>query len=213
MALKHIKQHKKTKYIFLSSGVVYGGNYQTPVDENTNISTNTGNLEAMDWYVIAKQNAEKKHRRLSDFPIVDIRVFNYFSHTQDVNARLLMSDIVRAITNRTVFKTSSDNIVKDFITPPDFYNLIQLIIDFKSINTVLDCYTKSPISKCDLLDELESEFGLEYEIEDNVDVVNATRFKLNYYSLNKMCNGIGYRPIKTSMEGVVQEIRLLIKDD
>ena len=35
MALEYLKQNKKTKYIFLSSGAVYGGNYQEPVDKDT----------------------------------------------------------------------------------------------------------------------------------------------------------------------------------
>jgi hypothetical protein len=46
-------------------------------------------------------------------------VFNYFSHTQDMNARFLITDIVRAIKNKKIFKTSADNIVRDFITPLD----------------------------------------------------------------------------------------------
>jgi nucleoside-diphosphate-sugar epimerase len=206
MALEYVKHHKKTKYIFLSSGVVFGGNYQVPVDENTNINININNLRPMDWYATAKQNAEKKHRKLSDLSIVDIRVFNYFSHTQDVNARLLMSDIVRAIINRTVFKTSSDNIVKDFITPSDFYNLIQSIIDFKSINQALDCYTLEPIAKFDLLAELEDRFGLQHEINQSADIVDPTRVKMNYYSINKAAGGIGYAPKNSSIDGIIQEI-------
>jgi hypothetical protein len=42
-------------------------------------------------------HAEAKHRALFNFSIVDVRVFNYFSHTQDMNARFLITDIVRAI--------------------------------------------------------------------------------------------------------------------
>jgi len=64
------------------------------------------------------------------------------------------------IKNKEVFETSVDNIIRDFITPPDFYCLIQAIIDYDSTNMVLDCYTKSPVSKFNLLNELEREFGL-----------------------------------------------------
>ena len=44
MALDYIKKNTKTKYIFLSSGAVYGGNYQEPVDENTDAKVVINNL-------------------------------------------------------------------------------------------------------------------------------------------------------------------------
>jgi hypothetical protein len=40
-------------------------------------------------------HAEAKHRALFNFSIVDVRVFNYFSHTQDMNARFLITDNLR----------------------------------------------------------------------------------------------------------------------
>ena len=123
-----------------------------------------------------------------------------------MNARFLITDIVHAIKNKEVFKTSADNIIRDFITPPDFYRLIQAIIDFKPINTTLDCYTKSPISKFDLLAELEREFGLQYSVDKNINIINATGVKMNYYSTNRIAKDIGYNPKNTSRDGVVREI-------
>jgi nucleoside-diphosphate-sugar epimerase len=211
MVLEYLKQHKKTKYIFLSSGAVYGGNYQEPVNENTVAMVDINNLNITDWYAIAKLYAEAKHRSLSDLSIVDIRVFNYFSHTQDMDARFLITDIVRAIKNQEVFKTSADNIVRDFITPPDFYNLIQAVIDFKPINTVLDCYTKSSVSKFDLLSELEDKFGLSYDIDIDIDIVNATGIKKYYYSTCKTAENIGYIPCNTSISGLTNEVGVIVK--
>jgi len=211
MALEYLKQHKKTKYIFLSSGAVYGGNYQEPVNKNTVAMIDINNLDSTDWYTLAKLYAEAKHRSLSDLSIVDVRVFNYFSHTQDMNARFLITDIVRVIKNKEVFKTSAVDIVRDFITPPDFYNLIQAIVDFKPINMALDCYTKSPISKFDLLNGLKEEFGLDYKVDKNIGIINATGLKLNYYSLNKAEKSINYNPENTSLEGIIQEIGFIPK--
>ena len=209
MALDYVKCHKETKYIFLSSGAVYGGNYQEPVNKNTVAMIDVNNLNPTDWYAIAKLYAEAKHRSLSNLSIVDIRVFNYFSHTQDMSARFLITDIVRAIKNKEVFKTSADNIVRDFITPPDFYNLMQAIIDFKPINIALDCYTKHPISKFDLLNGLKDEFGLRYKIDKSINIINATGSKLNYYSVNKIAEECGYTPSKSSLDGVCHEFNLL----
>ena len=208
MALDYIKQHKETKYIFLSSGAVYGGNYQEPVNKDTVAIIDINNLKSTDWYAISKLYAEAKHRSMPELSIVDVRVFNYFSHTQDMNARFLITDIVRAIKNKKVFKTSADNIIRDFITPPDFYSLLQAIINFKPINRAVDCYTRSPISKFDLLDGLGDKLGLEYEIDNNVDIINATGIKLNYYSVYKIADGIGYFPKNTSLDGIIQEVIL-----
>jgi hypothetical protein len=124
-----------------------------------------------------------------------------------MSARFLITDIVRAIKNKEVFKTSIENIVRDFITPPDFYNLIQAIFDYKPINIALDCYTKSPVSKFDLLDEMESEFGLKYGVDKSVNIVNVTGLKTNYYSIIDMADNIGYIPKNSSLNAVIQEIR------
>jgi len=210
MALDYIKQHKETKYIFLSSGAVFGGDYQEPVNENTVATVDINNLKSTDWYAISKLYAEAKHRSLSELSIVDVRVFNYFSHTQNMNARFLITDIVHAIKNKEVFKTSADNIIRDFITPPDFYRLIQAIIDFKPTNIALDCYTKSPVSKFDLLPELEGMFGLKYEIDKGVDIINATGGKINYFSINRAAKNIGYKPKCTSLGGIFKEINFYI---
>jgi len=209
MVLEYLKCNKETKYIFLSSGAVYGGDYEKPVNENTVAMIDINNLGPTNWYTIAKLYAEAKHRSLSDLPIVDVRVFNYFSHTQDMSASFLITDIIHAIKNKEVFKTSSENIARDFITPPDFYNLIRTIIDFKPINIALDCYTKSPVLKFDLLSEFGSKFGLKYEVGKDIDIVNATGAKLNYYSVNKAAKSMGYSPKNTSLEGIIQEINLL----
>ena len=211
MALEYLKQHKKTKYIFLSSGAVYGGNYQEPVNKNTIATIDINNLKSTDWYTLAKLYAEAKHRSLSDLSIIDVRVFNYFSHRQNMDARFLITDIVRAIKNKEVFKTSAENIVRDFITPLDFYNLVQAIIDFKPINTALDCYTKAAVTKLDLLLKLKEKFGLEYQVEKSINIINATGPKLNYFSTNYKAKSVGYSPQNTSLEGVISELKLLEK--
>jgi len=210
MALEYVKQHKKTKYIFLSSGAVYGGNYQEPVNKDTIATIDINNLKSTDWYTLAKLYAEAKHRSLSDLSIIDVRVFNYFSHRQNIDTRFLITDIVRAIKNKEVFKTSVDNIVRDFITPPDFYNLIQAIIDAKSTNIALDCYTKNPVSKFDLLSELKNKFGLIYDFDENIDTIDATGAKVNYYSTNKISGNIKYMPDNTSLDGIIQEMNCVL---
>ena len=210
MALDYIKLHKKTKYIFLSSGAVFGGSYRHPVDENTVASVDINNLGSTDWYAISKLYAEVKHRSLPDLSIVDVRIFNYFSLRQDMNSNFFMQDLLKAAISNKVFNTSSENISRDYITPQDFYSLIQAIIDYKPLNTAIDSYTKSHMTKFDLLSELESKFGLKYNVMDELDIPIGGSFKMNYYSTNKFAEVIGYSPKYDSLEGVLKELSYIL---
>lgn len=209
LALNYLKTHPACKYIFMSSGAVYGGNFDEPVDKSTPAKININDLQPTDWYTVAKLYAEAQHRAMSEYGIVDVRIFNYFSHTQDMNARFLITDIVRAIKNNEVLKTSSDNIVRDFITPPDFYQLIQRILDADNLNAVLDCYTLAPIDKFELLEYCTKNFGLKVEITNQAGV-NATGVKVNYYSLNRTAEQMNFIPTFSSSDGLFSEIKKVL---
>jgi nucleoside-diphosphate-sugar epimerase len=210
MILDYLGSNKETKYIFLSSGAVFGGNFNQPVNEKTVATIDINNFSSTDWYAMAKLYAEARHRALLDLSIIDVRVFNYFSHRQSMAARFLITDIVRAMKSDEIFKTAPDNIVRDFLIPIDFYYLIQSIIDFRPVNLALDCYTNSPVKKYDLLAELEDKYGLKYKVEQSIDIINATGSKLNYYSVNKIAGSMGYKPINSSLEGIIKEVDVLL---
>jgi nucleoside-diphosphate-sugar epimerase len=137
-------------------------------------------------------------------------VFNYFSRTQDVSARFLITDILRAIRDNTVLKTSPDFIVRDFLHPSDFYKLVSALFVAPATNAVLDCYTRAPIDKSTLLIAMQEKFGLRYEITDATAGINATGSKPHYYSLNKRAAEFGYQPGLTSLEGVIQEMEAML---
>lgn len=147
---------------------------------------------------------------MKDYAIVDVRVFNYFSHTQDMNARFLITDIVRAIQTQTELKTATDNIVRDFITPKDFFTLINRIVQSKAVNCAVDCYTQAPIDKLSLLQSLQEKFGLRYELVASAGL-NATGAKTNYYSTNKRASQLGYLPQMNSQDGLIDELSMLFK--
>ena len=150
MALDYVRQHPTCRYIFLSSGAAYGSNFDAPVDEKTKAIIAINNLQPQDWYGVAKLHAECRHRSLPHLPIVDIRVFNYFSHTQDMAARFLITDILRAIRDKAVLKTSSDYIVRDYLHPSDFHKLVNVLLSFSAANAAVDCYSRAPIDKPNL---------------------------------------------------------------
>lgn len=207
LALTYIQQHPTCRYIFLSSGAAYGATFESPVSLNSKAVIDINNLQPHDWYGVAKLHAECRHRSLSPLPIVDIRVFNYFSYFQDTSARFLITDILHAINHKTILMTSADLIVRDFIHPSDFCNLINAILEAPATNTVVDCYSKKPIDKLSLLKKIQEKFGLKYEITKSTNIVNSTGSKPHYYSLNKSASDFGYQPTHSSLDGVIKELQ------
>jgi nucleoside-diphosphate-sugar epimerase len=210
LALSYVRQHPTCRYIFLSSGAAYGASFDAPVDANSKATVAINNLQPQDWYGVAKLHAECRHRSLAPLPIVDIRVFNYFSHTQDMSARFLITDILRAIQADTTLLTSSDNIVRDYIGPGDFSRLVSLILESPATNDVVDCYTKAPVDKMTLLASMKERFGLRFEVCNAPAGVNATGVKINYFSRNRRAEIFQYLPSKKSLENVLDQAGLVV---
>ncbi len=211
LALDYVRQYPDCRYIFLSSGAAYGASFDEPVNENTKAIIAINHLLPQDWYGVAKLHAECRHRSLVHLPIVDIRVFNYFSRTQDMEARFLITDILRAIRDKTVLQTSADYIVRDFLHPSDFYQLVSVLLTAAATNAALDCYSKAPIDKPTLLAAMQEKFELQYEITETRVDVNATGSKPHYYSLNTRAADFGYQPALTSLEGILQEATAMMQ--
>ena len=212
MAIEYLNKNPSTMYFFLSSGAVYGHeNFSVNVNEFTEARFTINNLKPQDCYSIAKLHAECRHRSLSDKSIVDIRVFNYINSSIDINSRFLIADALRSIKNKHDFKTSSKNIIRDYIGPDDFYNLIISLIMYGELNDSIDCFTKLPIDKFSMLDMLKKEFGLSYCIEDSEMGLNATGAKNNYYSENFRAEKYGYKPLYTSSDTIKRESELILK--
>ena len=206
LALNYVRQHPHCRYLFLSSGAAYGSSFDEPADENTKAMVSINSFQAQDWYGVAKLHAECRHRTLSHLPIIDIRVFNYFSHTQDLSARFFITDTLRAIRSGETLITSPDNIVRDYLGPDDFYQLVTLMLNAPPVNEVIDCYTRAPVEKMTLLSAMNCRYGLKYEVRAATAVgVNATGMKWNYYSKNPRAARFGYVPSLTSLDTVLHE--------
>jgi len=210
LALGYLHRHPSCRYIFLSSGAAYGASFDRPVDSSTNATYPINRLQPQDWYGIAKFHAECRHRASAHLSIVDVRIFNYFSHTQDMAARFLITDILRAIRGGSVLQTSSDYMVRDYLHPSDFHQLIAALMRAPAVNTVVDCYTKAPIDKPSLLAAIKDEFGLRFVATAHESAVNATGGKPHYYSLNRRAADFGYSPSLTSLQGVLKEMRIAL---
>lgn len=210
MVLDYLRTHPACRYLFLSSGAAYGSSFNEPASQDTPAIVAINDLAPREWYGVAKLHAECRHRAHPELSIIDIRVFNYFSRTQDISARFLITDILRAIRNKTVLETSPDYIVRDFLHPEDFYSLVRALLFSPAANAAVDCYSRSPINKFTLLSEMQSRFGLQYAIMGASAAINATGTKPNYYSLNTRAADFGYQPTLTSLDGVLRETKAIL---
>lgn len=205
MVLDYLRTHPACRYLFLSSGAAYGSSFDEPATRDTPAIVAINGLSPQEWYGVAKLHAECRHRSHPDLAIVDIRIFNYFSHTQDISARFLITDILRAIRDNETLKTSPEYIMRDFLHPSDFHKLVTALLLSTAANAVVDAYSRAPVDKPDLLAAMQEKFGLRYEVSATPVRVNATGGKARYYSLNTRAADFGYQPGLTSLEGILQE--------
>lgn len=209
LVLEYLEQNPTTKYLFLSSGAVYGGNFNAPVSTTTESSVDINTVANSQWYSKAKLYAELGHRNKYNFNIIDLRVFNYFSSHIDLTAGYFISEILKCIYNKEVFYTGPENIYRDYIHREDFYQLINCILySKKNMNMPLDCYSKAPIDKITLLDIMKNKFGLCFNIDRNIN--NLLNSKPYYYSVNYTASSIGYSPDKTSLDCILQETEIFL---
>ena len=208
-SINYLKKNPNTKYIFFSSGAIFGDEFLEPINQNSFARVQINSYAKMSWYGISKLYAECQHRSLIDHSIVDLRIFSYFSHLQNLETNLLMSQVVKSLKSNKTLLVSSKNIVRDYVTSVDLFNLIEKIIEMNFLNMAIDSYSLEPISKFTLLENLSSLYGLKYEIDHMQNYENYNSLKLNYYSTNKIAGKIGYIPKHSSLTGIFEELNKL----
>lgn len=210
MIIEYLQRNLKTVYVNFSSGAVYGTNMDKPVDKGYHSVIGIQPLGENEYYRIAKINSEAKHRSLKDFNIIDLRLFSFFSRFIDLNGRFLLTEIVESLKNCKLFKTSKNEIFRDYISPSDLFNLVNACVISEKINVAIDTYSKEPVSKSLLLKELSNELGLVIEYIEDIKS-SPTGLKAYYYSNNKNAFEIlGYKPEKGSLETLCEEINFLV---
>lgn len=210
LALKYIENNPKTLYINFSSGIAYGSNFNTPADQNKTALIPINNIASTDYYTISKINTEAKHRAYSKLNIIDLRVFGFFSKYIDLRMPYFLSDIVNCLKLNKEFVTGSHDMVRDYIHPEDLVQIIERCIDIRSINDVFDVYSLEPISKLQMLELFERNYGLNVIIENDNAITSVTGLKSNYYSLNKKSDIVGYQPKYSSKDAIVSELNYFL---
>ena len=196
-------------YISFSSGAVYG-RLNTPAKEDTENSLTVNHIKPEDYYVIARLNAEAKHRSFSDLNIVDLRVFSYFSRFADISEGYLITDIIESILYNRVLKTDSNNIIRDYIHPEDLFNIILKCIDSGKINTAFDAVSAAAVNKNEILEYFSLQFGLHYETDRIITNESATGIKKVYCSNYNLTSKIGYSSKYGSMDTLRLEAESLL---
>jgi nucleoside-diphosphate-sugar epimerase len=206
LVIDYLHHNPKALYVNISSGVVYGENFETSVTEKSKTILPAGFFEGGESYAITKINAEAKHRALSAYNIVDIRVFGFFGALVDVDSPFLMSEIVKSLRDKKVFVTNKDDIIRDYVTACDLLTLITLVMKKTTINDYFDIYSKKPISKFALLKALTKKYKLDYTI--TVPTAKTKMIAKNaYFSKSKKATTVlGYKPERTSLDGILSEL-------
>jgi nucleoside-diphosphate-sugar epimerase len=210
LALDYLKSHPKSRYIFLSSGAAYGHVFARPVTQDSLARLPLNAVQAQDWYGAAKLYAEMLHRSHGG-NIIDIRIFNYISRTMDVTSRFLIADMINAVRDNTVFRTNDRPLMRDFLHPADFRQMIDTCLAAPDgANLALDCYSRGAISKEDLVKLMAESFGMKFQIVEARDIVNATGEKPNYYSENHRAAALGYEPDYSSASAIREEVAAIL---
>lgn len=193
--LKYLIDHPKTIVISFSSGVV--GRFSSH-----------GFLET-DYYTIAKLNSEAKHRA-SKYPIIDIRLYSSFCHTNNLDQPYFINDVVKCLKTHTIYKTNEDNLIRDYISMTDLFSLIQKCIIYGK-NDMFEGYSLGSVTKFQILESFKSKFGLVYETSNYCIDNSYTGKKIDYTPMFKDAEKIGYQPTMTSIENLIKETELILK--
>lgn len=205
--IDYLEKNNLTIYINFSSGAIYGHSFDKPVTDDTYSILKSNDGDPGYLYSIAKLYSEGKHRTLKHLNIVDLRIFSFFSRFIDPNSRFFLSEVISAIKNKTDLSVDKHDIVRDFVHPKDLCLLIEKCIKKTFINDVFDVYSKKPISKFEILNEISKIYGLKYHMIENTSFRYPTGIKEKYYSLSRKARSIGYEPEYSSLDTIMIEIK------
>ena len=210
LIIDYLRKNPNTIYISMSSGIVYGRHHLEPVDNHNQTKIPVNSVTPEDYYMIARLNAEAKHRSLSELKIVDLRIFSYFSRFINLEAGYFLSDVIDSVVNKKLLQTWDSHIIRDYIHPKDLFSLIVLILKKAAYNQAIDCYSRCPVEKSEILNYFEMNYNLKYNINKKSVNLSATGEKLVYFTINHSASTIGYFPEYSSMDAIIDESKYLL---
>lgn len=205
LVFSYLSKYPDCRVFNLSSGSVYGLSARQPVTEDTKSSFDLEKFTAGDYYAMAKLHSEFKHRSWSDKRITDLRVFAFISRFLDIEETFFIAEVAKCLTNREIFKTKPEDMLRDYSTAADIWDVIEFLMALPPQNTAFDMKSLSPVGKFELLEYLSKNLGLKYE-KQQLEGVSPTGEKNAYYSNSEKLAELGFKSNSTSLENVVCEI-------
>jgi nucleoside-diphosphate-sugar epimerase len=209
--LEHLERHPKTAYAFISTGAVYGTNYDDPDRPSYLLETPPAMLSPAELYPRAKLVAETRHRERYDLHIADIRLFGYVSRFLDPDGGSLMAEIAHALIDRTPFSTDSTNFVRDYISARELAGLIKHLLDAGTPNGTYDAVSAAPATKSSFLKALTVRCGLKTQLTDGATAIAELQAP-EFISFHETGRSIGYTAQRSSIETVIEEILAMLLD-
>jgi len=204
LAMRYLELHDDAVLINMSSGAAYCSEFVEPA--------RGGDLPAgcttVDAYARAKWASEARHRACADAPIIDLRVFGFFSRYINVDSTYLMADIARALRSGRPLQTSASDFTRDYVAPADLAALVLACSAASSRNVAYDVYSAGEVRKSEILSAFAERFGLTYSVAESKG--DACVSRANYYSLDRRAGETGYRPARTSIETLEEEMTALL---
>lgn len=196
-----------TRYVFLSSGAIYGAGFGAPVTAEAQLSLPVNRLETVPPYTASKLVAEIRHRNDPGRAILDLRVFGYADPAIPLDGTFFLAELARSVVRGTPFVTSPADMVRDYAGAAELAALIAAWEMAGAPNTALDLYTRAPVSKSALLELAASRYGLDIRYTGGASAGQAspTGTKAVYASAHHAAAALGYAPARDSA-GVVTDM-------
>lgn len=192
----------ETRYVFLSSGAVYGSASPGGITADSAVCLPVNGLEQVAPYTMAKLHAEARHRHLPQRSILDLRVFGYAELGLDLGSTFFLADLARAVIARTTFVTSPNDMIRDYAGARELGALVAAWESAGAPNRALDLYTRAPVAKFDLLDAARERYGFDVDASGCV-ADSPTGTKPFYASTYRAAADLGYRPERDALQVVL----------
>lgn len=198
-----------TRYVFLSSGAIYGHAFAQAVEASAMLCLPVNRLGTIQPYLIAKLYAEMRHRHASDRAILDVRIFGFADASISTSGTSFLADLTRAVCECETLMTSRENMVRDYAGVDELHELIHCWLKAGGPNRSYDLYTLAPVSKRELLRLAAARYNLEVQYMESAKR-SQTSFKAVYASSFHAAAEIGYKSRRTAADVVIETLDVRI---
>lgn len=212
LVLNYLKtRNPAALYLNFSSGAVYGRGGNAPFREEDEVRLRVNDLPSSDYYTVARIYSEAKHRSMTGQRIADLRIFSYFSRFAEPTLGYFMTDVLKALLEKSVLETRPGDMIRDYVDPEDLFALVGLCLRQQNLNAAFDAYSAAPVGKFELLAAFEKEFGLRWRLTGGSGDSGPNGEKNIYCSGMFRAETLGYRPRFSSLDSLLNETRIRLE--